>query len=456
MQPHEQMQFHIDAAQQAQVEGRAALIERDELSKAGTLTEARGKELDERFEKAIASARASKAKADQVRATVDLEKELGEYSEARGTHPQVAPGEGAHILGGGGEDTDTTRAARGSQALIQQIGAGSYWNHMLSNDKVKFTPEARAALFQYLHLGERENLPAKESRALSPYRDPDGGFAVTQEFRMEVIRQQRDLVQIRRFARVLQTNAQSVAFPSFKAKVALTSGKAGGTVPVKTVSEVLGKTTFTPKERFGIIKVPIQLVEDQAFPVDRMLAEEIAMEDAETDERSFLTGTGREEAYGVLTAGILGKDATTSASNVPTPEDLMGLPYEMRAVHRQRAAWMVNRQQLAIYRKMRTNEGGVGTGIFLWAISMIAGQPDTLAGFPLLESEFMPTPSATGDTLALFADWSQYWIVERLGLSIQRLDEKYADTNEIGFKYRKRMDAAPVRLEAFVKLKRAA
>ena len=74
-----------------------------------------------------------------------------------------------------------------------------------------------------------------------------------------------------------------------------------------------------------------------------------------------------------------------------------------------------------------------------------------LAGYPLVESEFMPdgTSTTTGDPYMFFGDLKHLWIVDRKSLSLKRLDELYAEKDQIGFRLRKRMDAAPVLRDPF-------
>ena len=47
----------------------------------------------------------------------------------------------------------------------------------------------------------------------------------------------------------------------------------------------------------------------------------------------------------------------------------------------------------------------------------------------------------------LFGDFSSYWIADREGRSIQRLNELYAATGQIGFRVTQRLDARLVQQE---------
>jgi HK97 family phage major capsid protein len=53
----------------------------------------------------------------------------------------------------------------------------------------------------------------------------------------------------------------------------------------------------------------------------------------------------------------------------------------------------------------------------------------------------------------MFADFSYYWIVDSLSMSVQRVVELYAEQNATGFIGRAEADGAPVLAEAFIRMK---
>jgi len=117
---------------------------------------------------------------------------------------------------------------------------------------------------------------------------------------------------------------------------------------------------------------------------------------------------------------------------------------------------MLHRKVLAAIRKFRTAAAGAGTGNFIWQPGLAAGQPSTLLEYPILESEFMPDSytGSSGDPMALFGDFSWYWIIDRTDLMVLRLNELYAANDQIGVLLRRRTDGAPVMAEAFIRLNR--
>jgi len=105
---------------------------------------------------------------------------------------------------------------------------------------------------------------------------------------------------------------------------------------------------------------------------------------------------------------------------------------------------------------LRANSDGADTGMFMWQPSLQAGEPAILAGYPVLEvaDAYWPTISANGDPLLLYGDVSEYHIGDRVGFSIQRLDELYSVNDDIGFKVRARFDGKLGDASSFYRLNR--
>ena len=78
-----------------------------------------------------------------------------------------------------------------------------------------------------------------------------------------------------------------------------------------------------------------------------------------------------------------------------------------------------------------------------------------LLGLPVDETEYAPNTFTTGLYVGALCCWEYYWIADLMGMEIQRLNELYAATSQIGFIGRLYTDAAPVLGEAFVRVKLA-
>jgi HK97 family phage major capsid protein len=121
---------------------------------------------------------------------------------------------------------------------------------------------------------------------------------------------------------------------------------------------------------------------------------------------------------------------------------------------------LCNQSLVRKIRLMRSDSGaGAGTGDFLWQPGLQAGLPAMILDFPYELSTSYPTGLDANDAyednalVATIGDYSFYWIVDSSQMEIQRLDELYAETNQVGFIGRKETDGMPVKNDAFRHLK---
>lgn len=320
----------------------------------------------------------------------------------------------------------------------------------LTPEEAKARKEAKDAQLVYLRKG-KGGLGEVEKKALSSRSDTEGGVVVTEEFRLQLIKKLRDIVLIRSYATVLQTSKGSIGFPVFDYDGSVEWTAESEAISEEDISNAFGKEAFTPHKLARIFRLPVELVEDADVNLETLLLDHFATRYAEIEENAFLNGNGRNKPLGLLQVGLGTRQKT--GTGVFSADDILDLIYDVRAVYRQRGVFLMHRNAIRAARKLKDKNDQ-----YLWQPSLQAGQPAVLAGYPVLESEFFPDKTAAGnagDPLALFGDLSHYWIVDRTDLAVQRLAEKYAEFDQIGYKLRKRTDAAPTLKDPFKVLTRA-
>ena len=150
---------------------------------------------------------------------------------------------------------------------------------------------------------------------------------------------------------------------------------------------------------------------------------------------------------GVLNDALLG--TTAASATAITFDDVIKLFYALRSPYRNRASFIANEQTVMVLRTLKDNSGQ-----YLWQPSVTQGTPQTILGRPLYVSGFMPTMAA-GAKAILFGDFSYYWIADRQGRTFERLNELFAQTDQVGFKATQRVDGRLVLPEAIKVLKMA-
>lgn len=318
--------------------------------------------------------------------------------------------------------------------------------------------EARAALAFSRHHESylRGDLSMGELRALSADVAVSGGYLVApMQMTMDLIQAIDDLVFIRKFAtKHLVVNADGIGMPSLDADPA----DSDWTSEIATGSDdsamAFGRRELKPYPLAKRIKVSNKLIRTAAKSAETLVRERLAYKFGVTEEKVFLLGSGANQPLGVFTASNDGiptsRDvATGSATNFTFP-GLYDAKYAMKGGYwnRPSTSWGFHRDALKLIAKLLDGQNRP-----LWEPSTQVGQPDRLLGLPLYMSEFFPNTFTTGLYVGMLADWSYYHIADSLNLSIQRLNELYAETNQVGFIGRQELDGMPVLAEAFVRLK---
>ena len=88
----------------------------------------------------------------------------------------------------------------------------------------------------------------------------------------------------------------------------------------------------------------------------------------------------------------------------------------------------------------------------MWQPALHDGDHETLLGKRIYTSPFMPELQA-GQKSVLFGDFTYYWIGDREGITFKRLNERFADSGQVGFLATKRLDGKLILPEAMKVLK---
>ena len=351
-----------------------------------------------------------------------------------------------------------------------------------------FTLKDRALIERYLR-PNRQGAPGYEIRKqlssddmdylwrprtetlMNAFVDRDGGWVTAEEMRTELIELRTKAIGISGMVNRIQTNAMSVSFPSANLVTNFKRRQRTGQslITPERLLDVFGKKKFIPSGDDLILKVPKELVEDPFFALVPFLARQVDRIRRETDELLIIQGSGAGEALGFLTGLVnLYNDGATQLGIDGFPDD-EGIPAITGSVINPELIQVfdtflptLNGRDDAVYtgprtferkvRFFRTQEGGVNTGEFMWKREIRAGEPNTLNGDPLLVSEFWPDNwdgGSVGDPLFHFGNLQDdYWWVTKVGLRLQVLNELYAETNEVGYKYDAAQDGSLVQADA--------
>jgi HK97 family phage major capsid protein len=288
----------------------------------------------------------------------------------------------------------------------------------------------------------------------------DGGYAIPKEIDEEIDKTLKSISPIRAVANVVRVGSAGYR------KLVTTNGVASG-----WASEVAARpNTATPTfneivpsfgELYANPAATQAMLDDAQFDVEAWLADEIAMQFAKAEGSAFVNGDGVDKPKGFLTytsaatkddvrafgqlqyvpSGLAGGLPTTNAEN-----KLLDMVHALRAPYRQGAVWVMNSETLATIRKFKTADGA-----FIWTPGLVRGQPDTLLGYPVVESEDMPSITANSTPIAFGNFKAGYLIAERSETNILR--DPYSNKPYVNFYATKRLGGAVSNSEAIKLMK---
>lgn len=182
-----------------------------------------------------------------------------------------------------------------------------------------------------------------------------------------------------------------------------------------------------------IVKVSEELLNDSAFDIEALLADDLGSAMALAEEEQMVGGDGTTEPHGILLAGTSG--LTAAGTTAVTSDELIDLFYSVKAGYRANGSWLMSDATLSKVRKLKDSNNN-----YIFQPSMLAGVQDTILGKSVYTSSYMPALAASSKSIA-FGDFGYYWIADRQGIEMQRLNELYAGNGQVGFKASKRVDS---------------
>lgn len=287
----------------------------------------------------------------------------------------------------------------------------------------------------------KDVVPYEVRNALQAGVDSEGGYTVPDEFMRVLVQALREANIIRGHANVVNTSGGTTKIPVVATKGTASWIDEEGLIPES--DDVFGQQTIDAHKVGTIIKVSEELLNDSAFDLESYFASEFARRIGDKEEDAFFNGNGEKKPLGILAdKGGADVGVTAASGTAITAEEIISLFYSVKAPYRKNAIWVFNDATMAAIRKLKGNDGQ-----FLWQKALHEGDHETLLGKPVFTSPFMPEIAA-GNKIAAFGDFSYYWIGDRQGITFRRLNERYADSGQVGFLATKRVDGKLILPEA--------
>jgi len=277
--------------------------------------------------------------------------------------------------------------------------------------------------------------------ALQVGTDSEGGYLVPDTFEKRLITSLEEENVIRKHAHVFATSSGSHKIPVVSTRGTAAWVDEEGQIPES--DDAFGQQLIGAHKIATLIKVSEELLNDSAFDLESYFATEFARRIGNLEEAAFLTGNGTAKPTGIL-ADVGGAEigVTAASETAITADELIDLFYSLKSPYRKKAIWVLNDSTVRAIRKLKDSSGQ-----YLWHPALNDGEYDTILGKRIFTTPYAPELGAGAKSIA-FGDFSYYWIGDRAGITFRRLNERYAETGQVGFLASKRVDGKLILPEA--------
>lgn len=186
-----------------------------------------------------------------------------------------------------------------------------------------------------------------------------------------------------------------------------------------------------------MIRVSAEFLQDTSINVGAVLGELLGTRIGRITNTHFTTGTGSGQPLGIVTAAVNGFTAPNADSQVTTWKysSIVETEHSVDPAYRSNAAWMMHDSSIK-----KTKLIVDTTGRPIWAAGIAQAAPDTLMGYPIVVNQDVAVMAASAKSV-LFGDFNKYLIRDVLGVTLLRLEERYAEFHQVAFLAFSRHDA---------------
>lgn len=310
-----------------------------------------------------------------------------------------------------------------------------------------FVPEAvmskdyPSAFEAYVRKGVARMGP-QDVKTLSEGLDSAGGYLTPEDFHTELIRKTATMGAIRPNARVVQTSRDVATWPKihyttddlYTSGVRLTwTGESPSSSTVHRVTEpVFGQYRIQVQTAMASLPLTNDFIEDSAFDVLGLSTDLFSEAFTLGEDDVFVNGSGVTRPRGILAdvddADLNGPRSVVSGTAATLLADgIVDLTYALPAQYERNAKFYFAKGTEKVIRKLKDGQNN-----YIWPIwpqmGGLSPAPRELMGYPTVRDEFVPAVTANAYPI-IYGDVTGYLVLDRVGFSVQRLEELYAETN---------------------------
>ena len=274
----------------------------------------------------------------------------------------------------------------------------------------------------------------------------EGGYTVPGEFEHQLIEGLEDENIMRPLVHVITTGSGEHKIP-----IVASHGSGSWIEEEQQIPESddsFSQISLSAHKFATMIRISRELLYDSAFDMAAYIAHEFVRRAGAAEEHAIISGDGSHKPIGLLHDTLGAETGVITASTTAiTADELIDQQHSIKSGYRRKACWIMNDATIAAIRKLKD-----GQGQYIWQPGIKEGAPDMLFNQRVLMSNYMPLVGA-GNKVILYGDYSYYWLADREGRTLERLNELFAVTDQVGFKLTERLDGRLILPEAVKCLK---
>lgn len=297
--------------------------------------------------------------------------------------------------------------------------------------------EERKNFDAFLRTGAR----IKATTGLNVGTNTEGGFSVPTDLFQQLILKKWQANVVRQLCRQITTaHPTNFAVQNGRATAAWTVEEAAATTSKPTMSQV----QVSAFKAASLVLVSEEIMQDSAFDVAGYVVGELGYAFGLLEETAFISGSGTGQPTGLLAAATAG--ITTASPTLIAADELISQFHALKPQYRANATWLMHDSTALLIRLLKD-----GQGRYIWQPGLADDKPDTIVSRPVKVSVAMPVAASTVRSV-VFGDFDNYLVCDRMPFHIQRLNELYAATGQIGFRGVERVDGKVVNAEGLTAL----
>ena len=291
---------------------------------------------------------------------------------------------------------------------------------------------------------------AAEVKAMQEETDAEGGFFVPEQFISQTIHDPGvPGSQLRPLCTVIRVSSKDGYVPTMgSATWAAIAEEAAYSDQTPTV----GQVAFSLEKSGGLIKVTRELLEDSAVNLPGLLTQIFQETAGRFEDVGIISGNNTTQYAGIMSDSDVAFYTMAGSTSVVVA-DLIGTHYALNAQFRANATWVMKSAINSLINQIQVTGNGV-TGI-----KDITTSPSAfILGRPVVDTDVtsgLGGNITSTEKIAIFGDFKNYYIFDRVGFTIRRNDSLYMENDQVGFFASRRGDGQVGLADAF-KIPRAA